>query len=320
MRRFAVSAWAFVSLAGTLLSGCDAHNGSGVAPVATGSGSRADVRDAFSEHRTFKYTGAKQTFTVPRNVTRIRVIARGANGSSQYDDLFGFGARVSAMIPVTPGEKLYIFVGGNASQGAGGFNGGANGGTDGCCVGQGGGGGGGGASDVRARGTSLSDRIVVAAGGGGEGGQGGGQNGQGGRGGKGGGLRGGNGGVGKAAYYECNGKGGRGGTQTAGGAGGIGSDCDYTGGGNGANGTFGSGGAGGDGGSKGVGSDAGAGGAGGGGYYGGGGGGGGADSRNEFGVGAGGGGGSSYVEPSATNVHFYSGMQPHLGGLVVFSW
>src|SRR5580700_10088407 len=312
MRGFAFSGCALVCLA-ALLGGCGARDGNGVAPATIASDLRAATPDSFSKHRTFTYTGGKQTFTVPHGVTQIRVIARGANGSSQYDDLFGFGARVSAVIPVTAGEKLYIFVGGNASKGSGGFNGGANGGSDGCCVGEGGGGGGGGATDVRAGGTSLSDRILVAAGGGGE-------NGQGGRGGKGGGLSGGNGGVGKSAYYECNGKAGRGGSQTAGGVGGAGSDCAYTPGGNGANGTFGAGGAGGDGGSKGVGSDAGAGGAGGGGYYGGGGGGGGADSRNEFGVGAGGGGGSSYVEPGATNVHFYTGMQPHIGGLVVLSW
>ena len=85
---------------------------------------------------TFKYTGKVQKFQVPSNVTQLRVIALGANGSSQFDDHFGFGARVSAIIPVTPKEELYIFVGGNASEGAGGYNGGASGGEDECCAGD----------------------------------------------------------------------------------------------------------------------------------------------------------------------------------------
>lgn len=297
-----------------LLSGCVAHTSSNAIPDTA-------ALPAARHEATFKYTGKRQTFKVPRNVGELRVIALGANGSSLYDDRFGFGARVSADIPVNPGERLYIYVGGNAAKGIGGYNGGADGGTDSCCLGQGGGGGGGGASDVRAGDASLADRIVVAAGGGGEGGQGGGQNGEGGRGGAGGGLRGKNGGQGKISYQACNGKGGAGGTQTAGGAGGAGSDCYYTPGGTGASGALGSGGVGGIGGSKGVGSNAGAGGGGGGGYYGGGGGGGGADSPNMFGIGAGGGGGSSYVESTAIDVHYYAGWtQSHIGGLIVFDW
>jgi hypothetical protein len=314
MKYLAIGCYALGFLSAAVLSGCAGRSGNGAVPTIS-------APNSLSGHQTFKYTGKEQTFNVPSNVMELRVIALGANGSSQYDDHFGFGARVSAVIPVSPGEKLYIFVGANASEGNGGFNGGANGGTDNCCAGQGGGGGGGGASDVRVGGTSLGDRILVAAGGGGEGGQGGGQRGQGGHGGKGGGLRGNNGGEGKVEYAECNGKGGHGGTQAAGGLGGAGSDCGYTGGGSGTNGSAGAGGAGGDGGYKGVGSDGGAGGGGGGGYYGGGGGGGGADDHDMFGIGAGGGGGSSYVESSATDVHFYPGwMKSHIGGLVVFDW
>jgi hypothetical protein len=315
MKVTALACWALSSLGIVAFSACGGQRGDGVMPA----GSASEARNGSA---TFKYAGKEQIFKVPRNVTQLRVFALGGNGSSQYDDHFGFGARVSALIPVTPGERLYVLVGGNASKGIGGFNGGADGGVDGCCAGIGGGGGGGGASDVRAGGKSISDRIVVAAGGGGEGGEGG-ENSQGGRGGNGGGLRGSNGGVGKAAYSDCNGRGGRGASQSDGGAGGAGSDCgykyNYQAGGTGEDGTRGSGGAGGNGGSKGAGKDAGAGGGGGGGYYGGGGGGGGGDSKEQFGIGAGGGGGSSYVESSATSVHFYSGWL-HVGGLVVFDW
>jgi hypothetical protein len=294
-----------------MFTGCGGHNSSGAVPA-------TDTPSSVSGHRVFKYTGAAQTFKVPYNVTEIKVIALGGNGSSQYGERFGFGARVSAVIPVTPGEQLKIFVGGNASKASGGFNGGAVGGTDGCCAGGGGGGGGGGATDVRAGAATLGDRILVAGGGGGQGGQG---EGAGGRGGRGGTPIGRPGGQREGSYYVCNGAGGLGGTETAGGAGGAGSDCGYTGGVSGANGTLGTGGAGGDGGSKGVGDDAGAGGAGGGGYYGGGGGGGGADSRGAFGDGGGGAGGSSYVESSATKVRFWaSWRKPHVGGSVVFDW
>src|ERR1700729_1208999 len=134
-----------------ILAGCGAHGSNSALPS-------IGISDTHTGGRTFKYTGKVQTFQVPDDVTQIRVIARGANGSSQYDDHFGFGARVSAIIPVSPKQKLYIFVGGNASEGTGGVNRGANGGEDSCCLGSGGGGGGGGASAIRVGGSSLDDR------------------------------------------------------------------------------------------------------------------------------------------------------------------
>lgn len=58
----------------------------------------------------------------------ISVVARGAKGAgSPIVD----GGRVHAIIPVTPGEKLVIYVGGDGSGTTGGFNGGANGGIGG---------------------------------------------------------------------------------------------------------------------------------------------------------------------------------------------
>ena len=65
-------------------------------------------------HHTFKYTGTEQTFKVPAGVTSITVVARGAAGAGvgEYGNLSGFGGRVYAVIPVSPRERLHIYVGG----------------------------------------------------------------------------------------------------------------------------------------------------------------------------------------------------------------
>ncbi len=112
-----------------------------------------------SRQRTFKYTGRKQSFKVPRGVAQITVAATGASGGygdpkfSTATGRPGEGGFVTATIPVTPGERVAISVGGSGS--GGGFNGG--GGGRGYY-----GGNGGGASDVRQGGDRLTDRVVVA--------------------------------------------------------------------------------------------------------------------------------------------------------------
>ena len=113
--------------------------------------------------QTFAYSGAEQTFTVPAGVFSVRVLAVGGSGGSASKS-GGAAAYVNGELSVTPGETLYVEVGGNGqnqdSGGDGGFNGGGNGG-----------GGGGGASDVRtsprASGLFPGDRLLVAGGGGG---------------------------------------------------------------------------------------------------------------------------------------------------------
>ncbi|MBL8923679.1 MAG: hypothetical protein JNJ54_32795 [Myxococcaceae bacterium] len=166
---------------------------------------------------TLNYTGGAQSFIVPACVTAITVDARGAAGGNGWNvdsggsakGTGGRGGRVQATFTVTPGEVLSVYVGGvgqNATTvpGSGGFNGGGNGGNS--PFGYAGGGGGG-ATDVR-RGTGLSNRILVAGGGG---------SGSGwctsgaGNGGAGGGLIGGSG-------QQCVSGFGTGGTQAAGGA------------------------------------------------------------------------------------------------------
>jgi hypothetical protein len=292
-----------------------------------------------AEHgsKTFNYSGSEQDFKVPRGVTQLTVTVSGASGpigqvSGSCRLIGGLGGVVKATIPVTPGETLAVFVGGEGTIGAacgtqygngsGGFNGGGDGGSAGYSDN---GDGGGGASDVREGGSALSDRILVAGGGGGQGASA--ALGRGGTGGVGGGRRGGAGGIGCAGSpYGCGpaGRGGGGGTQTRGGRGGKTSSSYYGSPYAGQPGDHGSQGAGGQGGMggqslRGYGRPGGGGGGGGGGYYGGGGGGGGGGGEDGC-PGGGAGGGSSYVEPGARSVKNRKGAAPPGSGQVVISW
>ncbi|MEV6682266.1 glycine-rich protein [Streptomyces erythrochromogenes] len=227
---------------------------------------------------TFNYTGDVQRFTVPPGVIALVVRMTGAAGGRAWGLPGGRGAEVTVpALSVTPGQTLYLYVGGSPTappgtcfldwQCGGGFNGG------GLSVG-GYAGGGGGASDIRTSEGDLSTRLVVAAGGGGVGAQSGctGQSGH----------AGGDAGMpGTGVICIGNPAGGGGaGTQTAGGVGGT---ADSPGN-HGQAGGLGTGGQG----ASGVG------GGGGGGYYGGGGGGA-QDAGGDGGGGGGGGGGSSFL-------------------------
>ncbi len=110
---------------------------------------------------TFDYTGAMETFVVPPNVTSVTIQTWGAQGGSNWINNTNLGGYVAADVAVTPGSTLYIFVGGQATTTAGGFNGGGSG--------EGAGKGGGGGTDVRIGGITYNDRVVVAGGGGGAG-------------------------------------------------------------------------------------------------------------------------------------------------------
>ena len=93
--------------------------------------------------KTFRYTGNRQSFIVPRSIKRLHIVALGGMGAGPGSSGDVRPGRVSALIPVTPGEELYVFVGGVGSGQAGGFNGGGDGGSDSYCecTGYGGGGG-----------------------------------------------------------------------------------------------------------------------------------------------------------------------------------
>ena len=276
--------------------------------------------------RTFVYTGAEQSYTVPSDVTLLYIEAGGATGGGSTNGVSGSAANIKAFLPVKPGEVLYAEVGQAGAVGGG------------ATVGGGGAAGaqsldfpvavaassGGGATDVQTcsitattcpgGGKSKKSRLIVAGGGGG------------------------NGGTGSAdfGYCDSSGFGGEaadtdgvvttskgsfisggggfdtmsstpagGGTDAAPGAGGIQGDCTFE------NETFpgsaaGSSGSGRSGGIGASGSaDAGAGGGGGGGYYGGGGGASGSictstpPGCNVDGDGSGGGSGSSFVKSVA---------------------
>jgi hypothetical protein len=294
LRRSALS----TSVAAALLSAC---GGGSSVPIAADSTMHS--ASGLNHHQTFSYTGGVQTFIVPAGVTRLTVVARGGVGEGGGQVSFaGFPGRIYAIIPVRPGEKLYVIVGASARDG--GFNGGGRGGYGGGRGSYYTGSGGGGASDVRVGGDKLKDRIIVAAGGGGSGSADStnvNQN----SGGNGGGLVGGPGGTGDI--------GGGGGTQSAGGSAGVGGGGNAQPGGAGALGVGGSGGSGGSGSYPGWG-----GGGGGGGYYGGGGGGGSAGQFDS--VSGGGGGGSSYIEPNAITSHMWTGWRVLGNGNVSFSW
>ena len=301
-----VTCLAAVSASALIIEGCAGFASSGIlAPQTFGTSVRADAR-----FKSFAYTGKPQRFTVPVGITQVTIVADGAAGGSTlgYYAPGGRGGRVHAVVPVTSGETLYVYVGGVTNDNTGGFNGGGRVEGWGYC---GGGFGGGGASDVREGGRALSNRIVVAGGGGGGGGdlcgyaQGSGGDG---------GSR--TGASGQNATGSGAAEGGAGGTQTQGGLGGkAGSGSS----GHGEHGRAGKLGVGGAGGEAICGGRCPSGGAGGGGYYGGGGGGGGGYDSSSGG--GGGGGGSSYVEPSAKGYRWYRGWKDDTGnGYVTIEW
>ncbi len=122
---------------------------------------------------TFNYTGHIQTYVVPGGVTSLNVSLSGASGGAGDGGAGGNGGTTTAVLNVTPGQTIYIYVGGkgdNSIDGGGlgtilGYNGGGTlAGADGISAG-----GGGGASDIRIGGTDPFSRVLVAGGGGGGG-------------------------------------------------------------------------------------------------------------------------------------------------------
>lgn len=269
-----VSAW--VGAAQAVPNGVNALSGP-PAPTSASSSATAVVYNPSPAPKSFSYTGSAQTYTVPAGVTLVEATASGAQGGNGGGD----GAQVTAYLPVSGGEVLYLYLGqqpgnagGTVSGAPGNFGAGGSGDPPGYA-----GGGGGGATSIYAAGTSAANLVDIAGGGGGSAGAAGGAAGQIGAAGSG---TGGGGGAtvtagGSAGAGTC----GSGNTSGSFGAGGIG--ANYT--------CFAAGG--------------------GGGYYGGGGGGG-----NGVG-GAGGGGGSSWVETTASGVSYASGANAGNGSVSV---
>ena len=116
----------------------------------------------------FNFTGGIQKFIVPNKIYKIRVNAVGAKGGSGSNgQLGGDGANITTTLDVTPGQTLYIVVGGypgvskQAKYGYGGNGGGSNG--------TGSGGAGGGLSGIFSSNSPSNNNALVVAGGGGGG-------------------------------------------------------------------------------------------------------------------------------------------------------
>ncbi|MBO4740836.1 MAG: hypothetical protein J5605_04235, partial [Bacteroidales bacterium] len=157
----------------------------------------------------FAYTGDVQKYVVPGGVTQVDVQVWGAQGGTVSGRTEGGrGGYSEGTLPVTPGDTLFVYVGGKGNFGAsvpGGFNGGGLAlSTNNRTMASGGG-----ATDIRVNSTSLYARAIVAGGGGG--GYETGTSGTGATAAYGGGLTGGTG-------TGSSGRMGYGGTQTAGGA------------------------------------------------------------------------------------------------------
>jgi len=115
--------------------------------------------------QTFTYTGAIQQFIVPNRVTTIQVNAIGAKGGTgARGQVGGVGANITTTLNVTPGQILYIVVGGHPGQSATakyGFGGSGGAGTY-------YGGAGGGLSGVFTNvSPAIANALVIAGGGGG---------------------------------------------------------------------------------------------------------------------------------------------------------
>lgn len=108
-------------------------------------------------------TGAEQTFVVPVGVTSVEVELLGGRGGSSMGTSGGRGDRVTGSVDVTAESTLYVYVAGNGTQNAGGYNGG---GSPGAPANRSSMAGGGGATDLRTA-SDLTSRLAVAGGGGG---------------------------------------------------------------------------------------------------------------------------------------------------------
>ncbi|KAI9549272.1 hypothetical protein GHT06_007213 [Daphnia sinensis] len=78
---------------------------------------------------TFNYTGSIQTWTVPAGVTYVFIEAFGAQGGSGGTNVGGRGGKITCTLPVTPGQVLFITVGGQSTNQTALYGFGGNGGV-----------------------------------------------------------------------------------------------------------------------------------------------------------------------------------------------
>ncbi|MFN2425589.1 MAG: glycine-rich protein, partial [Candidatus Binatia bacterium] len=122
---------------------------------------------AAAEPIDFAYTGSEQSYNVPTDgsVCAVTLELIGASGGEAVLGEGGEGGSLKATLAISPGETLFITVGGAGGDGSGlgGFGGGADSGV--ASSGEHSSGGGGGASTV----SNESIVLAVAGGGGGAG-------------------------------------------------------------------------------------------------------------------------------------------------------
>ncbi|MCK6624675.1 MAG: hypothetical protein L6R45_05810 [Anaerolineae bacterium] len=150
------------------------------APVEAQSPIEPEPPEPPTRSQTFNLTGAEQQFIVPAGVTSVTIEALGAEGGGGFPALALIGGRGGcsvATIAVTPGEALFVYVGGRGGDdddstnpdtpGVGGFNGGGGGGVGFIVGGSGGGyfgGGGGGSSFAIPTATNVTHQQGVQSG------------------------------------------------------------------------------------------------------------------------------------------------------------
>jgi hypothetical protein len=113
----------------------------------------------------YEFTGASQSFTVPRKVRSVSFdVAGGQGADAPSGDSGGGGAELHGTLAVTPGQVITLTVGGQGNSQFGGFGGGGGGGGGGySCPGQlvngyaGGGGGGSSYIDPSVTESTLTD-------------------------------------------------------------------------------------------------------------------------------------------------------------------
>jgi hypothetical protein len=67
----------------------------------------------FQVQRIFNFTGYPQSFKVPFGITSLMLLVAGASGGNQQGlCTVGYGARVTTTLTVTPGDVLFVVVGG----------------------------------------------------------------------------------------------------------------------------------------------------------------------------------------------------------------
>jgi hypothetical protein len=66
--------------------------------------------------QTFNFTGSQQSWTVPNGVTSINFTIAGAKGGNGNSGLAGGnGATMTGALAVTPGQTIFIYVGGQGT-------------------------------------------------------------------------------------------------------------------------------------------------------------------------------------------------------------